>query len=544
MTQKQNWFFFLILSFFLISLPILEFLNFNSYSINYLQFTNILFAYLFIVILFVLAGVAISYIKKDFNYNFFIKIIFGLYIFFNYHKLKHSLIKIKFIFTENFTYYGEISLLIILSLIFYLFKFKLKEKFIVFLFIFATLNFSYSFFLLLKKPQFLEATDKSILDKNEEIALFSPENNKEITTNIYYIIPDQAIDLKEYSKNFGTINLEQIKRNFFTKGFKYLDDVESSYNSTNLTLSQILNLNYDLNEKNNTFSTFETFPFVMTNFDETRLSKTLKLMDYKFIWFGNGLANCKNYNNSLCPKNNMKSESLISLNFISIIKNKLLYNYSVYTFFSLSPIIDSLNFIERIKDDKKFTNTNKLIKQNFSFDHFVNYYEKNPIGKKNFFLIHEIFPHPIRINENLVVFNKKCERENTGVNFNHEQKKKYPSLNVDFYGYDTNYLCFLKRLNNFLDFVNKKDPNSIIIVQADHGIPDKKFNSNLIFTLIKINENCQNFLDKEIDNINAVRLSLYCASKLKPILLKKKTFFIDKSLNDDHPDFNKIILRN
>ena len=97
------------------------------------------------------------------------------------------------------------------------------------------------------------------MNKNEDTALFNPKNNKEIKTNIYYVIPDQAIDLKEYSENFKAIDYKQIKKDFLTKGFKYLDDVESTYNSTNLTLSQMLNLNYNKNEKNNTFSSLDTF---------------------------------------------------------------------------------------------------------------------------------------------------------------------------------------------------------------------------------------------------------------------------------------------
>ena len=64
------------------------------------------------------------------------------------------------------------------------------------------------------------------MNKNEDTALFNPKNNKEIKTNIYYVIPDQAIDLKEYSENLKAIDYKQIKKDFLTKGFKYLDDVE------------------------------------------------------------------------------------------------------------------------------------------------------------------------------------------------------------------------------------------------------------------------------------------------------------------------------
>ena len=175
-----------------------------------MQFKNILLAYFFFLTLFIIIGVATSYfINKNLNLNlnFFIKIIVSFYIFFNYTKIKNSFIKLKkYTFTENFTYFGEISLLIILLLIFFLFKFKIRERFIIFLFIFATLNFSYNFFILLKKPQFLASTNKSTLNKNEDTALFNPKNKKEIKTNIYYIIPDQAIDLKEYSENFKAID--------------------------------------------------------------------------------------------------------------------------------------------------------------------------------------------------------------------------------------------------------------------------------------------------------------------------------------------------
>ena len=102
-------------------------------------------------------------------------------------------------------------------------------------------------------------------------------------------------------QNFKAIDYKQIKKDFSTKGFKYLDML-SLLITVLILLSQMLNLNYNKNEKNNTFSSLDTFPFVMTKFNETRLSKTLNLMDYKFIWFGNRLANCKNYNTSLCLK--------------------------------------------------------------------------------------------------------------------------------------------------------------------------------------------------------------------------------------------------
>ena len=48
---------------------------------------------------------------------------------------------------------------------------------------------------------------------------------------------------------------------------------------------------------------------------------------------------------------------------------------------------------------------------------------KKIVLEKKIFLIHEIFPHPMRFNENLVIFNKECKRINIDANFFDEQKK-------------------------------------------------------------------------------------------------------------------------
>ena len=53
-------------------------------------------------------------------------------------------------------------------------------------------------------------------------------------------------------------------------------------------------------------------------------------------------------------------------------------------------------------------------------------------------------------------------------------KKKYPD--DDFEGYKNAYRCTLKEIKDFINFLNKNDPNSLVIMQADHGYkaPEKK----------------------------------------------------------------------
>ena len=66
----------------------------------------------------------------------------------------------------------------------------------------------------------------------------------------------------------------------------------------------------------------------------------------------------------------------------------------------------------------------------------------------------------------------------------------------------------------------------MIVIQADHGtnkspelLDDQGERLNKIFTLVKTSNECEHNLSNKIDNINAIRLLLSCATnqKFKPI---------------------------
>ena len=44
-------------------------------------------------------------------------------------------------------------------------------------------------------------------------------------------------------------------------------------------------------------------------------------------------------------------------------------------------------------------------------------------------------------------------------------------------GYKASYLCMLNEINLFIDFINQNDPDSVVVIQADHGwvIRDKDY---------------------------------------------------------------------
>ena len=95
--------------------------------------------------------------------------------------------------------------------------------------------------------------------------------------------------------------------------------------------------------------------------------------------------------------------------------------------------------------------------------------------------------------------------------------KRYPGeKNLD--GYKSAYLCNIKKIKETIDFLYEFDPNSTIVFQSDHNwtMSQNKKEKKMIFSLIKINENC-NF-DKNITmhNVNTLRLIFSCMTGNNP----------------------------
>ena len=83
-----------------------------------------------------------------------------------------------------------------------------------------------------------------------------------------------------------------------------------------------------------------------------------------------------------------------------------------------------------------------------------------------------------------------------------------------------------------INYLSKKDPNSIVIIQGDHGfknnIPTKEplnLKQFKIFNLIKVPDYCKSFLNNKIDNINAARLALSCATESDIKLLEPQIYY-------------------
>ena len=67
--------------------------------------------------------------------------------------------------------------------------------------------------------------------------------------------------------------------------------------------------------------------------------------------------------------------------------------------------------------------------------------------------------------------------------------------------------------------VESFDPNSIVVLQAGHNVPifqnESKRDEYNLLTYVKAPKSCQKGLNKELNNINAVRFLLSCATNKK-----------------------------
>jgi len=92
-----------------------------------------------------------------------------------------------------------------------------------------------------------------------------------------------------------------------------------------------------------------------------------------------------------------------------------------------------------------------------------------------------------------------------------------------------------KKLNqkeNLITYINQNDPDSVIIIQGDHGggfgNNDREIviDNTKAFLLLKINNTkCNNIdLENKLDMVNNFRFALSCATDQDVKLLKKKSY--------------------
>ena len=509
---KNNYFINFILSLIYLTIPFLEFIKQNIKDYNNQVFITIVTIYILISICGVIFSLFVKCLIRIKFLNIFFFYVVLIFSFFRWNDLN---ILLKDLSIINFTYISFSIIIIILAFFSYFLLLKKKgkiqrflETFFILYLLSLVINISYENFKLYD--------DTKITQKNDSIEKVITRLNKdnlkdENRENIYYIILDGMISLERFEAIYGT-DKEILKSSLYLKKFNYTK-MNSSYFDTGHTIGSIFNLDYISenlqNNKNN------LYPNILSKENlKIRKPKLIKILEesgYKFIWYSNSIKDCDTINKKMCGK---RKKSII---------NTFINSYVALNFLSSSPIISIIKKINFKLVSKVYFEHNDAV-NNFLLNSDIS--NKN---KPNFFLIHSMKPH------SPFFYDKNC-------NFINNEKK----MTI---GYKMNYLCSLKRVKEFQDYIISKDKNAVVIIQGDHGyfFKDKEIldqrndkgdyvnwmyendQKELLinystFNLIK-DDLCKLPENIEFDNVNSIIFALNCALDLEIEYKKKRTFF-------------------
>ena len=514
-----------------------------------------------IIIIFSFSIFLSFFIKKIFKSNFLSTLsstLFFISIFFSYGYILKLFTK----FFGNFSlvYYAEISLLItiVLGMIFFLLLIKKNKLLINFIFVFLPLVFFINLFNTINLINTKENFKYPIFSTEN---YFTNEQHKKILTqnnnrNIYYIILDGAVTLDEFNDEIKKIDKEKITEEFKKLKLKYVPEVKSSYINDflyldSLAISEIFNLrqfknigDFDISNPDvlistqaesrkwkiaNHISVHAVFPNILTNYKSTPLGITLKKMNYNFYWGGSINSNCIYFDKSICLQDKLG----IKNNFKYLVQFENMYksNYVLRTYLHLTPFIKISNKLNELN----FFNNNtkkKLILQIDSIKRYLDYTEIK--SHNSFTFLYLGIPRIHLTNKELPIsFSPNCNLRKIHRKFDfnysfssHSITNRLHFLNNEQFNdyYASNYKCMMKRIKDFMKHINTFDPTGLVVFQAGHDFPvngnqSKKENFNLL-TYAKVPKECQKYLNKEFNNINAVRLLLSCATGQKVNLIK------------------------
>jgi hypothetical protein len=462
----------------------------------------------------IMAPITLFFIKKKLMF----KISVLIYFFFKFDFLKITLKKFNLIFD------GEISLviLVILSYLFLKYYNNLQKFFQVFFLIYLiglTVNFIFLYSTQFSIKKNIETKVKYNFFNSEEL---SKINNKR---NIYLIILDEMTSLEEFKKYYNDINIYDVKEKLSSYNLHYIDGSKSVFTTSYLTFSSIFNLQPIVTENSKKYENRDNFfpQVLLKNKNHPNypiLIKTLNQINYRLIWIGTAWADCARYDSKLCfsydettGKKNLRIDYVLNTNISNV--DSFFYSQT-----PLKPIIFNLNNLI-IKEKKYFQWEYEANNGIGKFLKASKYFDPTASNRKNFFFIHHNSPHfPY-------VYNEDCSER---IDDTH--------IKNNYLGYKMAYMCNLKRIQNFMNFINNKDPSAIVIIQGDHGFefdPKKNLSPNGFtkenarkrlehFNALKVPNNCKKYLTNRIGNINAVRLALSCAVGLKPKLIEEKHY--------------------
>ena len=522
---------------FIIVFPFISYLSVNYHFLplgNFIYFTVLSCAIVSIVLCLFCIFLYKVVKFRDFNRMLFVfDVIFLFFFLFDFVLGFGKIITSSFALSRGATALYPLIGVPIILFAFFISKYKLPHLFVL---LFALLVVSFNVVKLIwlgMMPQKEIIPSKTINLSFDNAAI----RNKR---NVYYVIADSYPSLKVLEEEFlWEADDFLVKLNKF--GFYHAKNAFSSYNMTHLTLASIFDMDYMLDENSPKYSDHSSFyPSILNKLEEPNLIKITKSLGYEFYIFGNSWADCAG-----------RIKRCIE-------EAKYYIPYYALIFLSNTPILLLYHklFLPYLQADtkKEYSYTAKVAKQNDAIAKVLSHLRQSGIpDKASFMFIHHLAPHVPHI------LNPDCSIKEE-VDIRNNKNLKNENLNEVKKGFLDNLKCANRKIIEFADFITKNDPEAIVVFQGDHGYgklemrgfeikrndfsrplqewPAKWIRSRMsILNLLRVPDDCKQWLYPEINNINSVRLVLSCAIKQKPSFVKNKAYIGGA---ENNPDFGTV----
>ena len=465
-------------------IPWIEFFNANLEELDFIFNNNLLILLTIYFSLIYSTYLILSFFVSLQGYSLVSFLSISTWILFQHNFFKTNLN----IFFKNIEpllkFSSEISLIIILTLIYLSFNLIKKKKiFSIFFLLFLSLNLFFS------TLQFTSEFYSKI--KVNEIL---NNNNNQLTTrikkpNIYYFILDAMMPLNEF-ENYYKKDLSDFKNFFKKKNYKYFENTLNFYPNTTEILTSLFFLeeeifiNYKKGAEKNYYKPdiYRTFPGIMGKKYNPKLVSELNKLGYEFKWIGNSFANCSRYNYRYCLSD--KKEQHIDF-------------YLLQAFLKKTPFLQIFNKLTESSVVQKHLQINQRNDAISKLRKFMissqNYIKTN----STFYFVHHMSPHwPYRHDAN-------CNY------------KKFEGK-TNFEGYKNSYLCVVKRIEDIIGNIEEIDKNATVIIQSDHNwemsnISEIKYGNRMqIFNLVKNNIKCNQNIKTGLNNTQIMNYLLGC----------------------------------
>lgn len=350
--------------------------------------------------------------------------------------------------------------------------------------------------------------------------------------NVYFIVPDMFIGPEMFKVLSG---LEPtFVENLEAQGLRVLKNVYANAPVTGFSLPHVFQMSYLFDDithvdakKMNEFNDIKK--------GHNKLTQAFHSLGYKFVRYADGYV-------SFC--NGMEDEC---------IAKPTLYNLQDLTFFNRTAIPYVIyNFYNKLE---KLPPKSISYPQAMDIEEFIEHLPKQA-NQPVFAMMHVCLPHPpLRFDEN-------CQEYNGDIKYHYA-----PTQQEQFQIYAKQALCAGKKLARMVEAIKAKDPDAIIVVQADHGthtqsqsfIPINDMSDNQIreslniLSAYRLPKQCQSDLYDGMSPVNSFRLVLSCIKGEKPEFLPDRHFSIyylksqashDGEFVEWFPSSNKMVTKN